>query len=98
MSYVWTPAVIHDMIIWDVPNVCECIVLGLGLAILFFGRLLEPQDGLYCHEAQELADEFMRATTWVGLPAQQQAFPMTVTKGWWAIALSHGREEQWEQD
>ena len=32
-SHVWTPAVICDMIKQD-----ECIPLGLGSAILFFGR------------------------------------------------------------
>ena len=59
LSHAWTSVVIWDMIIRDVPNVCECILLGPGSAIPFFGRRLEPHNGLYLHEAQELMEEMM---------------------------------------
>ena len=67
--------------IGDIPNVREYAPLELGLAIPFFGRRLEPQEGLYLHEVQELSDELMKVTMWVGLPTHQQAFPVTITEG-----------------
>ena len=36
------------------------IILGPGSTVLFFGHHQEPQEGLYLHEAQELAEEMMK--------------------------------------
>ena len=68
------------MVATDALDVKECVILSLGLAILFFGHHQEPQEGLYLHEAQELAEEMMRTTTWVGQPMHQQAFPIMIAK------------------
>ena len=55
----------------DAPNVKDCVILGLGLAVLFFSCHQEPQEGLYLHETQELAEEMTKTTTWMGQPAHQ---------------------------
>ena len=31
----WTVAVIKDMVVMDAPNIKDCVILGLGSAILF---------------------------------------------------------------
>ena len=77
LQHSWTIATIWDMVARDAPNVKECVILSPDLAILFFSHHQEPQEGLYLHQAQELAEEMMRTTTWVGTPAHQQVFPIT---------------------
>ena len=69
------------MVVTDAPNVKDCIILGPGLAVLFFGHHQEPWEGLYLHEAQELAEEMMKTTTWMGQPTHQQVFPITIVEG-----------------
>ena len=41
-QHSWTTAAIWDIVARDVPNIKECIILGPGLAILFFGHHQEP--------------------------------------------------------
>ena len=77
----WTVAIIKDMVATDAPNVKDCVILGLGSALLFFSHHQEPQEGLYLHEAQELAEIMMKTTTWTGQPAHQQVFPITIVEG-----------------
>ena len=72
---VWTVAIIKDMVSTDTPNIKDCIILGPGSAILFFGHHQEPQEGLYLHEAQELAEVMTKTTTWMGQPVHQMVFP-----------------------
>ena len=62
----WTVATIKDMVVRDAPNVKDCVILGLGSAVLFFSHHQEPWEGLYLHEDQELADEMTKTTTWMG--------------------------------
>ena len=75
------PSGVLIMVARDAPNIKDCIILGLGSAILFFSHHQEPQEGLYLHEAQELAKEMMRTTTWIGQPMHQQVFPITIVEG-----------------
>ena len=63
------------MVSTDAPIIKDCVILGLGLAILFFSHHQEPQEGLYLHEAQELAEIMTKTTTWMGQPTHQQVFP-----------------------
>ena len=97
-QHSWTIATIWDMVARDVPNVKECVILSPGSAILFFGHHQEPQEGLYLHEAQELAEEMMRTTTWVGQPVHQQVFPITIAEAWWAISMSHGMSKHQDRE
>ena len=69
------------MVVGHAPNVKDCIILGPGLAVLFFGLHQEPQEGLYLNEAQELAEEMTKTITWMGQPAHQQVFPITIVEG-----------------
>ena len=73
----------------NTPNVKDSVILSLGSALLFFGCHQEPQEGLYLHEAQELAKEMTKTTTWMGQPAHQQVFPITIVEGRQAISMSH---------
>ena len=77
----WTVAIIKDMVSTDAPNIKDCVILGLGSAILFFSHHQEPREGLYLHEAQELAEVMMKTTTWMGQPVHQMVFPITIAKG-----------------
>ena len=97
-QYSWTTAAIWDMVARDTPNIKECIILGPGSAILFFGHHQEPQEGLYLHDAQELAKEITKTTTWMGQPVHQQVFPITIAEAWLAISMSLGMSEHcdWE--
>ena len=79
-QHSWTAATIRDMVAGDTPNIKDCIILSPGSAILFFGCHQEPREGLYLHEAQELAEEIMKTTTWLGQPTHQQVFPITIAE------------------
>ena len=69
------------MVVRDAPNVKDCIILGPGSAVLFFGHHQEPLEGLYLHETQELPEEMTKTITWMGEPMHQQVFPITIAKG-----------------
>ena len=84
----WTVAIIKDMVSTDAPNIKDCIILGPGSAILFFGHHQEPREGLYLHEAQELAEVMTKTTTWTGQPAHQMVFPIMIAEGRRAISMS----------
>ena len=86
---MWTVTIIKDMVVTDAPNVKDCVILGPGSALLFFSHHQEPQEGLYLHEAQELAEVMMKTTTWIGQPTHQQVFPITIVEGRQAISMSH---------
>ena len=89
----WMVTIIKDMVLTDAPNIKDCVILGPGLAILFFGRHQEPREGLYLHEAQELAEVMTKTTTWMGQPTHQQVFPITIAEGRRAISMSHAANE-----
>ena len=78
------------MVLTDAPNIKDCVILGPGSAVLFFGR---HQEGLYLHEAQELAEIMMKTTTWTGQPTHQQVFPITIAEGRQVISMSHAVNE-----
>ena len=78
---MWTIAIIKDMVLTDAPNVRDCVILSPGSALLFFSHHQEPQEGLYLHEAQELAEEITKTTTWMGQLAHQQVFPIMIAEG-----------------
>ena len=89
----WTVAIIKDMVSTDAPNIKDCVILGPGSAILFFGRHQEPREGLYLHEAQELAEVMTKTTTWTGQPAHQMVFPITIAEGRRAISMARAVNE-----
>ena len=94
--HLWTVATIKDMVMRDAPNIKDCIILSPGLAVLFFSCHQEPQEGLYLHEAQELAEEMTKTITWMGQPTHQQVFPITIAEGWWAISMFHMISKHWD--
>ena len=93
---LWTTDTMWDMVTRDAPNVKDCVILGPGLAVLPFSHPQEPREGLYLHEAQELAKEMTKTTTWSGQPAHQQVFPITIVEVWHAISLSCRMRECWD--
>ena len=80
-QHLWTVATIKDMVARDAPNVKDCIILSPGSAVLFFSCHQKPQEGLYLHEAQELAEEMTKTITWTGEPMHQQVLPITIAEG-----------------
>ena len=88
---IWTIAIIKDMVVMDAPNVKDCVILSPGSALLFFGHHQEPWEGLYLHEAQ--AEVMTKTTTWMGQPAHQQVFPITIAEGRWVISMSRAVSE-----
>ena len=46
-----------------------------------FSVIIRSLEGLYLHEAQELAEIMMKTTTWTGQPAHQQVFPIMIAEG-----------------
>ena len=48
---------------------------------------MEPREGLYLHEAQDLRTELTHQVCWVEQRATQQATPLTVAKGYRAVAF-----------
>ena len=95
-QHSWTAATIRNMVAGDAPNIKDCIILSPGSAVLFFSHHQEPREGLYLHEVQELAEEVMTTTTWMGQPTHQQVFPITIAEGWQAISMSHRMSEHWD--
>ena len=85
----WTVTIIKDMVSMDAPNIKDCVIIGPDSAILFFGHHQEPQEGLYLHEAQELAEIMTETTTWTGQPVHQQVFPIMIAEGRQVISMSH---------
>ena len=47
-QHLWTSAAIWDIVARDTPNIKEYIILGPGLAILFFGHHQDPKRGFTC--------------------------------------------------
>ena len=80
-QHLWIVATISDMIAGYAPNIKDYIILSPGSAVLVFSNHQEPCKGLYLHEAQELAEEMMNTTTWLGQPVHQQIFPITIAEG-----------------
>ena len=81
------------MVVTDALNVKDCIILSPGSALLFCGHHQEPQEGLYLHEALELAEIMMKTTTWMGQSAHQQVFPIMIAEGRQVISMSHAVSE-----
>ena len=76
------------------PQILKIVsFLALGSAILFFSHHQEPREGLYLHEAQELAEVMMKTTTWMGQPAHQMVFPIMIAEGRQAISMSRAVNE-----
>ena len=76
------------------PQILKIVsFLAWAQAILFFGHHQEPREGLYLHEAQELAEVMMKTTTWMGQPAHQQVFPIMIAKGRQVISMSRAVNE-----
>ena len=96
LQHLWTVAIIKDMVVTDAPNVRDCVILSPGSALLFFSHHQEPQEGLYLIEAQELAEEMTKTTTWMGQPVHQQFFPITIVEGRWAIFMSCTVSDCWD--
>ena len=79
-QHLWTVNTISHMVAGDAPNIKDCIILSPGSAILFFSHHQEPHEGLYLHEAQELAEE-MTDHHLVGTTYTSAGFPYYNSRG-----------------
>ena len=84
-SHAWMAPVVEDMLQEARAGLTEAVVIGLGRAILFYGRHLMG-EGLKADEARDAAFLLTGAGTWVGKLAYLTADPMTIQEGRRAIA------------
>ena len=75
----------EDML-WEArAGLMKVVVIGLGRAILFYGRCLQG-EGLKADKVRDAAFLLTGVGTWVGKSAYLTANPMTIPKGKRAIA------------
>ena len=88
-------AIIKDMVLTDAPNIKRlCHSWPRARPSCFFGRHQEPREGLYLHEAQELAEVMTKTTTWMGTArAHQMVFPIMIAEGRRVISMSRAVNE-----
>ena len=84
-SHSWTAPLVEDMLFKARTGITEAVVIGLGRAVLFYGRH-SMGEGLRAEEARDTAFLLTGAGTWVGKLAYLTTDPMTIHAGRRAIA------------
>ena len=70
----------EDMLCYGRPGLTEAIVMGLGRAVLFYGRQ-SMGEGLSLGEARDATFTLIGAGTWVGKPAYLATDSLTIKEG-----------------
>ena len=83
--HAWTVPLVQDMLCYGRTGLTEAIVMGMGRAVLFYGRQ-SMGEGLSLGEARDAAFTLIGTGTWVGKPAYLAADPLTIQEGRWTIA------------
>ena len=83
--HAWTAPVVEDMLQEARVGLTEAVVIGPGMAILFYGRH-SIGEGLKADEARDATFLLTGARTWVGKSAYLTTDPMTIQEGRRAIA------------
>ena len=78
--HAWTAPLVEDMLCYARTGLAEAVVIGLGRAVLFYGRQ-SMGEGLSLGEARDAAFTLTGAGTWVGKPAYLAADPLTIQEG-----------------
>ena len=84
-SHSWMAPLVEDMLHEARTGLTEAVVIGPGMAVLFYGRH-SMGEGLKADEARDAAFLLMGAGTWVGKAVYLTANPMTIQEGKRAIA------------
>ena len=84
-SHSWMAPLVDDMLHDARTGLTEAVVIGPGLAVLFYGRH-SMGEGLMVDEARDATFLLTGAGTWVGKSAHLTADPMTIQEGKRAIA------------
>ena len=68
---------VQDMLCYGRTGLTKGMVMGLGRAVLFYGRW-SLGEGLSLGKVRDAAFTLTEAGTWVGKPAYQAADPLTI--------------------
>ena len=82
--HTWIVPVVEDMLWHSRTDLTEALVIGLGRAVLFYGRW-SLGEGLSLGEARDVAFTLTGAGTWVGKSAHLADNPLTIQEGQWVI-------------
>ena len=77
----WMVPVVEDMLCHGRTGLTKAVVMGLGRAVLFYGRWSLGR-GLSLGEARDATFTLAGAGTWVGKSAHLAADPLTLWEGW----------------
>ena len=81
----WMAPLVEDMLREARSGLTEAVVIGPGIAILFYGRH-SPGEGLKADEVRDAMFLLTGAGTWVGKLAYLTTNPITIPEGKRAIA------------
>ena len=84
-SHSWMAPLVEDMLQEARTGLTKTVVIGPGMAVLFYGRL-SMGEGLKADKARDATFLLTGAGTWVGKSAYPTANPMTILEGKRAIA------------
>ena len=84
-SHAWSVPLVEDMLCYARTGLTEAVVMGLGRAVLFYGRQ-SLGKGLSSGELKDTAFVFTGVGTWVGKPVYLAKDPLTIQEGWQEIA------------
>ena len=84
-SHFWMRTLMEDMLHDARTKLTKAVVIGLGRAVLFYGRH-SMGEGLTTDEARDALFLLPGAGMWVGKLAYLTTDPMTIQEGRWAIA------------
>ena len=80
LSHAWMVPLVEDMLHDARTGLTEAVVMGLGRAILFYGRH-SLGESLTLTEARDAAFLLTGVGTWFGKPAYLATDPMTIQEG-----------------
>ena len=83
--HAWMVPVVEDMLWHGRAGLTKAVVMGLGRAILFYGRH-SLGEGLSLGKARDATFTLTGAGTWVGKSAHLATDSLTIQEGWQVIA------------
>ena len=80
LPHAWMTPVVEDMLQHGRTGLTKAVVMGLGRAVLFYGRQ-SIGEGLSLGEVRDAAFTLTGASTWVGKSGHLAANPLTILEG-----------------
>ena len=79
--HTWMVPVVEDMLCHGRTGLTKAVVMGLGRAVLFYGRW-SLGEGLSLGEARDATFTLTGPGTWVGKSAHLVVYPLILQEGW----------------